>query len=262
MSAADLILPILYAAVLWWASTGAILALCARPRRMHRGIMALATGALPLAVIGVALSAWNASVAGAYAAFTGAIAVWAWIEIGFLLGFVTGPRKAPCPDKAHGWERFRLAAGALMHHELVIVGAALGLVAVTWGAPNQTGVLTFAALMALRLSAKLNIFLGVPNINYEFVPGHLAYLTSYFRKGRATALFPLTVAAGLGAAVLAAEQVAVAAEPGAGTGFVLVFAIVILGLLEHLFMVLPLQDAALWRWVLPAADGSREKRRQ
>jgi hypothetical protein len=31
------------------------------------------------------------------------------------------------------------------------------------------------------------------------------------------------------------------------------FALTALALIEHLFMVLPLPDTALWRWAMPAA---------
>ena len=30
------------------------------------------------------------------------------------------------------------------------------------------------------MSAKLNVFLGVPNLNEEFLPEHLRYLQSFF----------------------------------------------------------------------------------
>jgi hypothetical protein len=36
------------------------------------------------------------------------------------------------------------------------------------------------------------------------------------------------------------------------TGFVLLFTLAALALLEHFFMVLPVQDAALWRWASPS----------
>ena len=50
----------------------------------------------------------QASVAGAYCAFTCALLVWGWQEIAFLLGCVTGPRRSACPHGATGWRRTRL----------------------------------------------------------------------------------------------------------------------------------------------------------
>jgi putative photosynthetic complex assembly protein 2 len=38
------------------------------------------------------------------------------------------------------------------------------------------------------------------------------------------------------------------------TGFSLTFALTALAMIEHAFMVLPLPDAVLWRWALPASE--------
>ena len=43
------------------------------------------------------------------------------------------------------------------------------MVALTWGGANQVGTWTFLVLWVMRLSAKLNVFLGVPNLT-ERVP--------------------------------------------------------------------------------------------
>ncbi|MDX2223421.1 MAG: putative photosynthetic complex assembly protein PuhE [Rhodospirillaceae bacterium] len=244
----------LFAVVAWWLSTGAILWLCLQPRRTHGRSMLGATLLLPLALYGLAASADDAGPAGAYVAFVSALAVWGWIEMTFLLGFVTGPRVAPCPDDATGWRRFRLAAEALLYHELLIVAGALAAIALTWDAPNQTGTLAFLVLTAMRISAKLNIFLGVPNLTDEFMPAHLHYLKSYFRKRPFNALFPVSVIAS-GAVAVALAQRAIAAEAAGAdaAGTVLVCALLALAILEHFFMMMPLRDAALWRWAMPVA---------
>ena len=109
-------------------------------------------------------------------------------------------------------------------------------------------------MLAARLSTKLNLFLGVPNFAAEFFPDHLRHLTSYMRKGPASALFPVSMAAGAG---LAGVEAVLAFRPDATpyqlVGLSLVFVLTVLALLEHAFMVLPLHDAALWRWALPAS---------
>jgi putative photosynthetic complex assembly protein 2 len=64
----------------------------------------------------------------------------------FLTGFPTSPRKAPCPDCATGWNRFKAAAKTLLCHELAILGTAAALVLLTSGAPNKVGVWTFLVL--------------------------------------------------------------------------------------------------------------------
>ena len=67
------------------------------------------------------------------------------------------------------------------------------LVLLTWGAPNQIGVWTFVILWLMRLSAKLNVYLGVPNLTEEFLPDDLAYLKSYFANAPMNLLFPISV---------------------------------------------------------------------
>jgi putative photosynthetic complex assembly protein 2 len=66
------------------------------------------------------------------------------------------------------------------------------------------------------------------------------------------ALMPVSV---IGSLILCAwlmTQADRAAEGSAmATGFVLLFTLAALALLEHFFMVLPVQDAALWRWASP-----------
>jgi putative photosynthetic complex assembly protein 2 len=243
---------VLIAILLWWASTGAILVLGALPRGTFGWSMLGATGVLIAAAWGLMRSAAETSPTGAVVAFVSALGVWAWIEMSFLMGFVTGPRTTPCPADADGWQRFRMALETLLYHELAILLAGVLIVAATWGAPNPTGMLTFLLLATMRISAKLNIFFGVPNLTVEFMPPHLAYLTTYFRKRAFNAFFPVSVVAAAGIATLCLDRARAAPDgSGAAVGFTLLLTLAVLALLEHLFMVLPLRDAALWRWLMP-----------
>jgi putative photosynthetic complex assembly protein 2 len=110
---------------------------------------------------------------------------------------------------------------------------------------------TFAVLWVMRISAKLNVFLGVRNLSIEFLPPHLAYLASFFRKRAMNLLFPLSVTA---STVVAAWMVleALAAPPGGAyaTGQLLVVTLLVLAILEHWLMVLPFNPTALWRWAM------------
>jgi putative photosynthetic complex assembly protein 2 len=244
---------VIYTVFLWWFSTGAILWLDRLPRRTFRWSL-VAVSALAIAsVYGLIASRSNATPAGALCAFSCALGVWAWHEASFLMGVVTGPRTSRCPPGVSGWRRFSLAASTLIYHEAALVFTAIVLAAVTWGAPNQIGASTFLILLVSRLSAKLNIFLGVPNFTDEFFPDHLRYLTSYLRKSPTNALFPLSISGG---AALAGVEAWLALDPDASAfavaGAALLFALTALAMLEHAFMVLPLPDAALWRWAVPA----------
>jgi len=244
-------LAFLLAIIVWWLSTALIIVLCALPRRTFGWSFAAASSIAMAAIYGFARSAWSVDVAGTYFAFLSALAIWGWIEMSFLMGFITGPRTGPCPEGARGWVRFGLALQTLLYHELTIAGAAVLLVAMSWNAPNQTGTSAFLILTAMRVSAKMNIFLGVPYLTDEFLPKRLDYLKSYFRKRRTNALFPLSVGLSALAAILLVQKAMVAEAAQAG-GYVLLFALTALAILEHIFMIAPLPDAVLWRWMMPA----------
>lgn len=243
--------PLLFALLMWFVGTAAVVWLCSRPRAGFARSLALAGGVALGALAGVAAMAGDAGAGGAYAAFAAAIVVWGWHEMSFLMGHVAGPNRADCPAGATGWARFRAATATVIHHELAIAATLLLLVALTWGQPNRVAPLTFALLFAMRLSAKFNLYLGVPNLSDEVFPAHLAYLKSYFRTAPINALFPLSILGGTAVAVLA-WRAAGAALPESGTaaGMSLLAGLAVLGVTEHLFLVLPLRDGRLFAWAL------------
>jgi putative photosynthetic complex assembly protein 2 len=177
--------------------------------------------------------------------------VWAWQEVAFLLGYVTGPRRTPCPDGSTGWRRAGYALQTLLHHEFGLVVLGVAVVAVTWGGSNPTGIATFMIFWVMRQSAKLNIFLGVRNLSEDFLPAHLKYLQTYFRRAPMNALFPVSVVASSWLAVLL-WQAAAAHGVGEFEATALTFSgtLLSLAILEHWFMVLPLPSQALWNWGL------------
>jgi len=252
---------IVYALVLWWFSTGAILWLDRRPKQTH--VWSLGLGAVVAAVALIAFlgSLRQATPTGAVIGFTSALALWGWHELSFLTGHVTGPRTAPCPAGAVGWRRFKLAASTLIYHEIALALTGVALLGLSLGHANMIGALTFLSLLGFRLSSKLNLFFGVPNFTEEFFPDHLRYLTSYIRKAPMTPFMPICIALG---AVVVWTEARVAFNPYASpfvvTGFSLLFALGALALVEHGFMILPLPDAALWRWAMRESDKTSPKR--
>ena len=249
----------LYAVFLWWFGTGAVLFADRLPRSAHKGAMALATALALGALFAIAETAGERTVTAALAAFTATVVIWGWHELSFLTGWLTGPRKTPCPPDATGWRRFTYAAGTLIHHEIAI--ALTGVAFWLWlaDAANPVALWTFGILWAMRLSAKLNLYLGAPNVAEEFLPDDLGYLKSYFSRRPMNGLFPLSVTAGtVGTAALALG----AAE---STGFqaaalMLAATLTGLGTLEHWFLVLPYREAALWRWWMNNRARRAEKR--
>jgi putative photosynthetic complex assembly protein 2 len=247
----DSLLLLFFVLAFWWASTGLILYLDGLPRRSFRWSMLGATGLLAAALYGLALSGNDATPAGAALAFTCGLLVWGWNETAFLLGYLTGPRRVACPPGCTGLRRFGLATATLIHHELAIAASGAVILALTWHAPNMTGWYTFLLLWAMRLSSKLNVYLGVANTSAHFLPAHLAHLESYFGRKAINALFPVSATA---ATLCAAWLVhsALAAEGGSfeQAGATLLAALAVLGVLEHWLLVVPVRMDALWKWGL------------
>ena len=247
----DYVAPVLFVLLAWWFSTGAIFYLDGLPRRTYRYSMAGMTGILVAALCGLSATADDVSSGGAYIAFACALAVWGWQEMGFLMGFVTGPRRVACPPGVGTAKRFSLAVETILYHELALAVSGFAVVAMTWGGDNQIGAWTFLALWAMRLSTKLNLFLGVPNLSEEVLPVDLAYLASYFAKRPMNLFFPVSVT--LATTATGFAWGAVSGLPGDApelAGAVLIATILTLGVLEHWFLVVPLPVNAIWKWGL------------
>jgi putative photosynthetic complex assembly protein 2 len=247
----SVILAIAYTVFIWWFSTGVILYLNGLPRWTFKWTMAAATVVLVAALIALGVSSRVEAPWAAYCAFTSAVLVWAWQEIGFLLGWVTGSRKSDCPTDAKGWRKFGLAAETILHHELALVMLALLVWWVTRDGPNQIGFWTYLVLWAMRQSAKLNVYFGVRNLNEEFLPRHLQYLHTYFTRRAINPFLPVSVL--LACVAVAPLWRGVVVAPVAGfdaVGMTLVATLLSLAILEHLFLVLPLPFENLWRWGL------------
>jgi putative photosynthetic complex assembly protein 2 len=233
----------------WWFGTGAIFWLNGLPRRARQWSVAAASLVLVAAFAGAWASAQTASIGAVYLSFACGLLVWAWVELTFLTGFITGPNRAPAPAGLTLAARFRLAVGAILWHELTILALTAVVFALSWGGATMTGAWTMLLLWAMRTSTKLNIFLGVRNTYAGLLPEHMRYLASHFTAGRMNPLFPPAFAAALLAAVLLFAAAANAA-PVAATGLAILGTLAALGALEHAFLVLPIRSEALWSWSL------------
>jgi putative photosynthetic complex assembly protein 2 len=245
----DYALPPLFAILVWWLGTGVVMLLDGMPRTTFRWSLAISTLIALGALVCIARSADNAGVAGAYAAFTCAVLVWGWHELAFLTGWLTGPRKAVCSAPLHGPTRFNEAVQAILWHELAIIAMGIAIAALTWGGANQVATWTFALLWVMRLSAKFNLFLGVRNRGEEFLPPHLRYIGSYFRRRSMNALLPLSVLGGVAVAAWMVDA-AIGAGGALRAGLLLVCSMLVLAVIEHLLLVTPLPASLLWRWAM------------
>ncbi|MFN3590807.1 MAG: putative photosynthetic complex assembly protein PuhE [Thermaurantiacus sp.] len=236
----------------WFVATGAVLWLDRRPVETYGVSLMAATALAGVATAVILVTAEMGGAGAAWAGFFAALVVWGWHEISFLMGLVTGPRRLPCPPGARGWKRFRFATAVLIHHEIALAATALLLFMITWGQPNQVAPLTFLLLFVMRLSTKLNIFLGVPHMVTDMLPAHLDYMKSYFgpKTGR-NVLMPVSLLLVAGLAVALAAG-AVAAAPGSAQSatLVILFTLTLLALVEHLFLILPFRESAMWGWAM------------
>ena len=118
----------------------------------------------------------------------------------------------------------------------------------TNGQPNMFALWTYLILWLMHASAKLNVFLGVPNLGEDLLPSHLAYLTTFMKRRPMNALFPFSVTGGTIVAWLLFER---ALREGASSfevaGFTILGALMGLAVIEHWFLVAPIDANALWR---------------
>jgi putative photosynthetic complex assembly protein 2 len=235
-----------FVALLWWAGTGLVLLLDHRPTEQSAPALRGASVAAALAVIGILATLDHATPAGACIAFACAVVVWGWHELSFLTGRVTGPRRSACPAGCRGPRHVLHAIQAIAWHELALLATlAIGWIAVG-DAANPVAAWTFALLWTMRLSAKLNLYLGVRNPGTEMLPAQMRYLASYFGHRRWNLLLPVSLlgigalTAWLGSVALDADERYLRTAAGLATG------LAALALLEHLFLVMPWSVARLW----------------
>jgi putative photosynthetic complex assembly protein 2 len=241
--------PPIYAAFIWWFSTGAVLLLVGCARRFVPFQVTIAAFLVAGSLCGLVFSAGDARVGGAYIAFTSTILLWGAQEIAFLSGWVTGPRPKPCPTGVTEWKRLGPALAAILYHELTLLACGAVIVALTWNDTNQVALWTFAALWVLRQSAKINLFLGVPVTNDELMPQPVQFLKTFFARKPVGAFFPISVTLATAVLVILIQRIVeVAATPFDVVGLTLVSTLFALGVVEHWFMLLPLPAITLWAW--------------
>ena len=257
-------LPILFTLVLWWVSTVVILYLDGLHKRTFVWSLAGASALMAVSLWGLHASASDTSVNGAYCAFACGLTAWGWQITTFYMGAITGPRRTACEPDCKGFTKFVEAVRTCIHHELAIVAMAVVMVAICWKQQNQFGLWTFIVLWWMHTSAKLNVFFGVPNLSEELVPHHMRYLVSFMAKRPMNLFFPLSVTASTICAVhLTGKAMAASATAFETTGYTMLATLMVLAILEHWFLVTPLDTNALWKWgVKPQTDAATAAREE
>lgn len=249
----DVVLPVAATLFLWWFSTGTLLLLVRLPRGSH--VLSLTAGAL---LMGAALAAIEhtaglTTTVGVYVGFVGALAIWGWLEMAYLTGFLTGPERRRCPEGLSGLRRFVRAVNVGLYQEVAVIIVGVLLLAIAAYGANPIAAWTFCTLWFMRWSAKLNLYLGVANVDSDLIPEQLRYTVSYMGKRAMNWLFPVSVTVGT-AMVLYHGSASLQEPPGspAHSAALVLATLTALGVVEHWFLVLPFRDSVFWRWMLPA----------
>ena len=236
--------PMLAVLVLWSLLTVGLLWLNRRGPRPGRIALVILTSVLVFAhhelwTVRDDLSLW-----GCYRAFAAGMLIWAWHELAFYSGVLTGPWRAPCPPDVRGWRRFHFALSTHVYHELAV---GVEVVALWWihrDASNVFDPLTFVLLWALLHSAKLNVFLGVRSLTVDWLPAHMRYLGSFWRRRHSNPLFLSSVLAISLLAVWLWVCASTLNPYDSAIGFSLLAVMATLGALEHWMLMLPLKRPA------------------
>jgi len=241
----------LIAIFLWWVTTGAILFAVTTLAQQRFALTAAAGVLLCGGLFTLHLSAEDVSTAGAYLSFLAALATWGAVEISFLGGLITGPNRKALPSELTGLPRFWSATRVVLWHEIFILALGFLLIVAFAQGPNHIGLMTYGILWLMRLSAKLNLYLGVRNTGEAMLPEHLRYMSSYFAYRPMNLLFPFSITLGtLLSAWLFHKAFADGADAHQAVGFMLIATIASLAVIEHWFLMLPLSIEKLWGWGL------------
>lgn len=250
----DYLLALSTVTLAWWISTGLVLLLNRLGPTWQRTSLLAVTALVFISLLYLPGRSEDRSASGALLGFGQGLVIWAWLEMTYLMGVITGPRKIPCPPDSSTALRFWLGLQTSLYHEIsVLLMVALVLILAGDG-PNQVAAATCVSLWLMRWSAKLNLFLGVRNYNSEWFPAHLQYLDSYTRRAPMNLLFPVSVTVGTAVAVVLLTQAMASSDPFVRSAHLLVSALLSLAVLEHWFLMYPFGESALWRWALAPAS--------
>ena len=240
----------------WWFLTGLILFIVKKVDDINQDSHILVTLALsPIIFLGLYLysnSLSSITLTSIYSAFFGSLLIWAWFELAFLSGFITGPSKKLCPKNISQLKRFAYALSTIAYSELILFFTLFIMFYYSLSAENIIGLWTFGILFFARICAKLNLFLGVPSVNTEFLPSPVEHLASYFRVGSTSWFFPVSISLISFTLFFLVDSIFYENNQTASIiGYTLLASLTTLALMEHWFMVVPFRDAKLWKWMLP-----------
>jgi putative photosynthetic complex assembly protein 2 len=245
----DTLLAAAFAIFCWWSGTGAILWLDRQGGAVARWCLPAFSVLMGLSFWGVSVSMSASDSSHAYLGFASTIVMWGWHELAFLSGWLSGPRRVAMSVDARGWQRLRESVATLLWHELTLIFNFSLLVWMQSGQPNHTALCTFALLWCMRVSAKVNLFVGIPMHGEQYLPSHLKYLASYFRCAQPGIWFMASVGCATGFWFWLLWSGWHAHET-LSANWLLLASLLGLAILEHLVMVMPWSMEKIWGWAM------------
>ena len=238
------------AVLLWWLMTGLALLSVHRSRRTQRIIFVLVTLSMVAALFLVEVNAARATTLAAITGFAMGLGIWGWLELSYLMGFITGPVKEPAAAGValSQGRRFQQALGTTIYHELLVVAVVGGVCVLGAGLPNPTIQNTLAVLWLMRWSTKLNLFFGVRHFNSAWLPAQMRYITSFLGPDKNNWFTVVSTLFAAYCTYLLFFYGQAATEPAMGLSLFLIAWLAALAVLEHCFLMIPMGETALWRW--------------
>jgi putative photosynthetic complex assembly protein 2 len=240
-------LALLGVVAVWWVGTGVVFVAARAGTVGRRVYFAAATLVVGAAVVtGAPTASQGTGVSAAVGGLLVGFAAWAWVELSFYTGMITGPSRRVPPGGAGFGSRFRHALLACLWHELAIA-AVMGLLWVASPGPQRWAVVQFGIFWVLHEVARLNVLVGVPHPFRELLPEHLAHLQPYCEPRPAGGWLYLSIA-GLAIATAAAAALARISAPQDAVGWSAAAVLLGLGVIELGVLLFPVPLARLWQW--------------
>ena len=106
---------------LWWLFTGlALISVHQRPP-IKNLLFGLSTVVAIGCIASVPYISAERSLVATLSGFLFALLIWAWLELMFLMGIVTGPNKSLAPRGLSLGQKFKRALATMIYHEVVVI---------------------------------------------------------------------------------------------------------------------------------------------
>ena len=258
------VISIIFVFFLWWSLTGLILYV-AKKGDLVGGKYHLISGILSLPIF---VGAWffyivnleSSNLTNVMTGFLSSLMIWGWCEFTFLTGFIAGLTGKHLVKHENEKERFLNGLKSIIFNEILLLLCLGGMAFLTLGKDNNIGFFAFFILYIARVSAKLNLFFGVPYINLQFLTFRLRHLEAFCKVAPVGSFFfgSCLILSGL-FGFLAVTVFFSGNTPTIQLGYLMLSTLVALAVIEHLFMAIPFRDAKLWNWMLPKFEGQPKR---